>query len=105
MPAQNKEIDRSLQTCSGSAKTHSASRYLQQLCKHWSHKADADFDASQGTIAFPNGNKVTLVAWPDHLDVEAAVGPEGDIQRWKTVIAEHLVRFAFREDFALKWDE
>ncbi|MEN8832306.1 DUF2218 domain-containing protein [Pacificibacter sp.] len=32
----------------GRAQTPSASRYLQQLCKHWSRKGKAEFDASKG---------------------------------------------------------
>ncbi len=33
--------------------TPSASRYLQQLCKHWSHKLAVAFTANEGTILFP----------------------------------------------------
>jgi hypothetical protein len=35
--------------------TESASRYLQQLAKHWSHKMAVTFTAEEGTITFPNG--------------------------------------------------
>ena len=44
--------------------TH-GSRYLQQLCKHWSHKFDVDFDADKGEIGFPMG-PIRMAA--DHLD-------------------------------------
>ena len=30
--------------------TESGSRYLQQLCKHWSHRFEVAFDAAQGTV-------------------------------------------------------
>ena len=26
------------------------SRYMQQLCKHWSHKFEVTFDAAQGRV-------------------------------------------------------
>ena len=32
--------------------TASASRYLQQLCKHWSHKFAVEFTPEHGTIPF-----------------------------------------------------
>lgn len=30
--------------------TEHASRYLQQLCKHWAHKFPVEFDLNHGTI-------------------------------------------------------
>ena len=33
--------------------TDKASRYLQQLCKHWSHNLAVDFTAEAGTVVFP----------------------------------------------------
>ena len=33
--------------------TASGSRYLQQLCKHWSHNLAVEFTPEHGTIVFP----------------------------------------------------
>ena len=33
--------------------TTNGSRYLQQLCKHWSHNLEVEFDAQQGRVVFP----------------------------------------------------
>ena len=33
--------------------TLSGSRYLQQLCKHWSHTLAVDFTPQEGTVTFP----------------------------------------------------
>jgi uncharacterized protein len=64
--------------------THSASRYLQQLAKHWSHKMTVAFTEEEGTITFPTGSVLTV--------------PEGeDTGRMREVVASHLDRFAFRE--------
>jgi uncharacterized protein len=38
-----------------SVATPHASRYLQQLCKHFAHKRPASFDARRGRIAFAIG--------------------------------------------------
>jgi 4-hydroxy-2-oxoheptanedioate aldolase len=91
------------QAATGSAKTENASRYLQQLCKHWSHKATAEFDAAQGSITFDTGNRVTMTASADQLEITATTGPRGDLTRWKQVITDHLVRFAFREELSIEW--
>lgn len=38
--------------------TPHASRYLQQLCKHWAHKFAVEFTPSHGEIALPSGTAV-----------------------------------------------
>lgn len=35
--------------------TLSASRYLQQLAKHWSHKMEVVFTPEEGRSSFPTG--------------------------------------------------
>lgn len=91
------------QTASGVAQTGSASKYLQQLCKHWSHKAEASFDAHQGSVSFADGYRVSMTADDTNLNIQAETGHRGDITKWKDVIESHLIRFAFREDFEIKW--
>ena len=77
--------------------THSASRYLQQLAKHWSHKMEVSFTPEEGRIAFPNGSVLAMRADSETLDVVLTV-PEGeDVERMRGVVASHLDRFAFRE--------
>jgi uncharacterized protein len=77
--------------------THSASRYLQQLAKHWSHKMEVAFTAEEGTIAFPDGSRLEMRASEETLDLLLTV-PEGeDASRMREVVASHLDRFAFRE--------
>ncbi|MGE7204436.1 DUF2218 domain-containing protein [Sphingomonas sp. NPDC019816] len=77
--------------------TLSASRYLQQLAKHWSHKMEVVFTAEEGAIVFPNGSKLDMRADSETLDIVLTV-PEGeDAARMREVVASHLDRFAFRE--------
>ena len=76
--------------------TNHASRYLQQLCKHWSHKFAVTFDATSGHIPLPLGN-ADLAADEKALTVTCEVPDDGDLARIQTVVAEHLNRFAFRE--------
>jgi hypothetical protein len=77
--------------------THSASRYLQQLAKHWSHKMEVSFSEQEATIAFPDGATLELRADSETLDVRLAVPEDGDVVRMEEVVASHLDRFAFRE--------
>ena len=77
--------------------TQSASRYLQQLAKHWSHKMEVAFTAEEGTIILPNGARLVMRAASDTLDVELSVQDDGDMVRMRDVVSSHLDRFAFRE--------
>jgi hypothetical protein len=56
--------------------THSASKYLQQLAKHWSHKMEVTFSEEEGRIAFQNGAVLEMRADSETLDVALTV-PEG----------------------------
>ncbi|APX66306.1 DUF2218 domain-containing protein [Sphingomonas sp. gentR] len=77
--------------------TPSASRYLQQLAKHWSHKMEVSFTAEEGTILFPNGSKLEMRADSETLDIALTVPEDGDVTQMRQVVASHLDRFAFRE--------
>ena len=76
--------------------TASASRYLQQLCKHWSHRLTVAFDAEAGSVDFPNGARLELRADPGTLDLLLRT-PDEEEARMREVVEEHLNRFAFRE--------
>ena len=77
--------------------THSASRYLQQLAKHWSHKMTVDFTPEAGRIDFPNGATLEMHADSDTLDVVLTVSDPDETARMREVVSSHLDRFAFRE--------
>ncbi|WP_267395943.1 MULTISPECIES: DUF2218 domain-containing protein [unclassified Sphingomonas] len=77
--------------------THSASRYLQQLAKHWSHKMTVVFTAEEGMIDFPNGTRLAMQADSESLDLVLTVPEAEDTERMREVVASHLDRFAFRE--------
>lgn len=74
-----------------------ASRYLQQLCKHWAHKLDVSFDPAHGEVKLPDGALATMDAQAGALDVRIEAGDAETLERMKGVVARHLDRFAFRE--------
>lgn len=77
--------------------TQSASRYLQQLAKHWSHKMEVSFTAEEGAILFPNGSRLEMRAASETLDIVLTVPEDGNVAQMRQVVASHLDRFAFRE--------
>ena len=77
--------------------THSASKYLQQLAKHWSHKMEVTFSEEEGRIAFQNGAVLEMRADIETLDVALSVPESEDVDRMRGVVSSHLDRFAFRE--------
>lgn len=77
--------------------TAHASRYLQQLCKHWAHKLEVSFTAERGVVTFSEGTVATMEAVPDGLAVGIAAPDLETLEQMKGVVARHLDRFAFRE--------
>ena len=85
--------------------TASASRYLQQLCKHWSHKFAVEFTPEHGTIPFDATRVCTLDASPERLALRIDAQDDATLERMQGVVIEHLKRFAFREEFGdVKWE-
>ncbi len=93
-------------SAAASVPTHHASRYLQQLCKHWSHNLTVEFTPEHGTVVFPRDargadflgdGKATFDAREGGLDVRVDATSEEQLEALKGAVARHLDRFAFRE--------
>ncbi|WP_371823151.1 DUF2218 domain-containing protein [Microvirga sp. HBU67558] len=76
--------------------TANGARYLQQLCKHWSHKLDVQLSENEGTVRFPAA-VATMKADPEALMVSVEAQDGETLERMKGVVASHLDRFAFKE--------
>jgi len=83
-------------------KTDKAAAYLVQLCKHFAHKASAQYDDSQGRVDFQPGLCV-MRARGDELTLRCEAASEQILDRVKLVVGDHLVRFAWREELAVTW--
>ncbi len=100
-------------TTTASVPTASASKYLQQLCKHWEHNLAVEFTPAHGTVVFPKDARgadwpgdalVTFDAGADALEVRIDASIEGQLEGLKGAVARHLDRFAFREaPLAFDW--
>jgi uncharacterized protein len=73
-----------------------AAKYLQQLCKHWSHKLEVQLSDHDGVVRFADG-VATMTAAADALVVTIEAGEPETVKRLEDVVARHLDRFAFRE--------
>jgi uncharacterized protein len=79
-----------------SVPTANGGKYMQQLCKHWSHKLEVDLSEERGVVKFQTA-VATFEPAADALLVTIE-GEEGEaVERMKGVVASHLDRFAFRE--------
>lgn len=95
--------------------TEKGSRYLQQLCKHWSHNLAVEFDETNGRVVFPKdargadwpGDGVfTMAAGDMALTCRIEATSEGQLEGLKGAAERHLNRFAFREgDLAFTWQD
>jgi len=95
--------------------TANGSRYLQQLCKHWQHNLEVEFDAERGRVVFPRDargadwpgdGEVTMVAQAEALECRIRASAPGQLEALKGALARHLDRFAFREaPLAFDWKD
>ncbi|MGH1464796.1 MAG: DUF2218 domain-containing protein [Cognatishimia sp.] len=89
----------------GIFKTAHASKYLQQMCKHFAHKVDVTFDETHGEAQLPSGTAL-FDANKDRLSVSITGKTDDERAQARHVIDVHLQKFAFREAFeAMNWDE
>lgn len=85
-----------------SVETDHASKYLQQLCKHFAHKVEVSYDRHAGHVTFPMG--ICLMKANDNiLHFRIQADSEEAVQAAQSVIDVHLVKFAWREELSVSW--
>ncbi len=85
--------------------TTSAKRYLGQFAKHFAHKIPVELaeDNISGTVHFPMGNcEMQADAAQLTLRLDAA---KDAMPQLMDVVVRHLVRFAFREELQINWEQ
>ncbi len=93
--------------------TQYASRYLQQVCKHWAHNLAVEFTPEHGSVVFPadargaswqGEGRVEFTAEADTLVCRIIASEPGQLEGLKGAVARHIDRFAFREaPLAFDW--
>ncbi|MBO9628417.1 MAG: DUF2218 domain-containing protein [Shinella sp.] len=84
--------------------TEHASKYLQQLCKHFAHKLAVTFDEHAGSITFSIG-ECRLKTEDGALRIDLTAPNAEEMEQLKDVVIRHLVRFAFREELSPTWQD
>ncbi|MFF7550850.1 DUF2218 domain-containing protein [Streptomyces canus] len=110
--------------------TERPSRYLVQLCKHFSNKGrhlgrglhghsggdgqavhdmravaeqtQVEWSETEGHVALPWG-RITLRATPGALILHFEAGADEDLKRLQDLVAGHVGRFGRREDLQVNW--
>jgi hypothetical protein len=83
--------------------TLNASKYLQQLCKHFANKVTVSNDDTQGTVMLEPG-PANMIADENGLTIRVTAEDAKGIIGARFAFDIHLVTFAHREDFTgLSW--
>ena len=82
--------------------TPRASRYLQQLCKHWAHHFEASFDANAGKVAFGSFGQAEFQPTPEQLSILITATDE-HLEETRRIVEDHLRRFAHDEVLQIEW--
>ena len=93
-----------MQHCHTKVSTQFASKYLQQLCKHFAHKVTVEFDTTIGRVTFPGG-LCFMLAEEEGLSFFCEAYVDEGVPRMKSVIDSHLIKFAWREEIAIEWQD
>lgn len=89
-------------TFTTTVETTHARKYLQQLCKHFAHKVSVDFSPEEGRVLFPPG-RCLMNADESALTFYCKACDDGGIPVIKSILEEHLVKFAWREELDYAW--
>jgi uncharacterized protein len=93
-------------TSHGFAPTVSASRYIQQLVKHWGHKFATSYADGVGMVPFHEFANARFEAAGDGVHIVLQTAGDDEDLRLRGVVERHLDRFAFREaPLAYEWEK
>lgn len=81
---------------SATVATENGAKYAQQLCKHWGHRTQTQYEDGIGTVNFESAI-VTFTATGNHLQIVIEATDGEAVERYKGVVQSHLDRFAFKE--------
>ena len=77
--------------------------YLKRLCRHFAHKIPASIDGRNGSLDFPFG--VCRIDVNDReMDIQIEVTDPANIDRAESVVADHLIRMANRDEPVVVWN-
>jgi uncharacterized protein len=86
----------------GSVQTSRSQRYLDQLCKHFSHRAQAELQGPHCVVIFDDG-RLDASAQPGALVLELTSSSPEHLARLEDVIKSHLERWGEADQLVVQW--
>ncbi|WP_447554303.1 DUF2218 domain-containing protein [Vreelandella sp. EE22] len=83
--------------------TESGERLINRLCKHWSHKLEVEYTATDATIVFPEKGTCRMHAKDKTLSVSIDAVDDAALDQLEDVVKNHLERMAKDEPLAIDW--
>ncbi|MBT8090774.1 MAG: DUF2218 domain-containing protein [Gammaproteobacteria bacterium] len=80
---------------------HGAS-YAKRLCRHFAHKIPATVEDRHARIEFPFG-PCNIDVDDTHMHIVVELSDESQIERAESVVADHLVRMANKDEPVVTW--
>lgn len=80
---------------------HGAS-YAKRLCRHFAHKIPTTVDDRHARIEFPFG-PCSIDVDDTHMHIVVELSDESLIERAESVVADHLVRMANKDEPVVNW--
>ena len=84
--------------------TTKASRYLKALCNHFNRRVEASYSDTQGTVAFEIGD-CQMEATDNALIIMVQADSDEHFEQVKSVVGDHLIRFAPNEELTINWED
>ncbi len=91
------------------SKTHIATdngaSYIGKLCRHFVHKIETAYTTDSGRAVFPGGGICDMLAKDGELIFIISAADRTGADKIKGVIERHLLKFAYRENLEIHWEE
>ena len=82
--------------------TNQSSKYINRLCRHFSHKVDAEWEDDHGVIYFSIG-RCGLSAEDAGLRIRCDAPDNEQLEELMEVVKSHFDRFAAQDGLELTW--
>ena len=79
------------------------SRYINRLCKHWSHKFTIEQTEQHSSIDFGTAH-CTLTHADDQLTLKLSSASAAELEKMQQVVANHLIRMSSKHISDVSWD-
>lgn len=82
--------------------TKHGAAYAKRLCRHFAHKIPATVDGRHARIEFPFGT-CEIDVDDERMHIVVDVLDAGQVERAESVVADHLIRMANKDEPAVEW--